>query len=153
MRKFVEYHFATDFKSMMGVDILAKSIKLSTGENIGVFIWDIAEEDKFELIRTHFYRGGSGAILVFDINRPETFDQVREIHEKMVLASGQIPFMLLANKLEYLDPKKRQAHLIDKYEKWAVDNGGFYLESRSDDLKKIDLGMVQLTKLIYDRIN
>lgn len=158
MRKFVERHFATDFKSMMGVDILAKSIKLSNGEKIGVFIWDINEEDKFELIRDRFYRGGSGAILVFDVNRPETCEQVKEIHTKMEDASGSIPFMLLGNKLEYLkadgdDSDSLTDERVRTCKKWAEENGGFYLESRSDDVEKIDKGLIQLTKMIYSKIS
>ena len=148
VRKLVENKYLTDFKKLVGVGILTRDIKLSNGEIVGVSIWDISELGKFDFIKKQFYTGGSGAILVFDISRKETWEAIKEHQKKMCNGPNNIPFMLLGNKLEKLDGSDKRTISFDECKTWAEENNGFYVETRSENLQNIDEGMIKLTKMI-----
>merc|ERR1719454_1949904 len=42
-------------------------------KQIKLQIWDTAGQESFRSITRSYYRGASGALLVYDISRPDTF--------------------------------------------------------------------------------
>ena len=67
-------------------------------------IWDIAGEQNYNAIRKQFYAGASGAIVVFDITRPDTFDKIKYwIAEIKSEVSSPIPFIFVGNKEDLRD--------------------------------------------------
>lgn len=89
-------------------------------------IWDLAGQDSFSLVREGYYKGAHGAIIVFDISRPDTFEKVADwIDEVQKNLKGQlIPFVLVGNK----------ADLRESVGKWAVteDEGKQYADQLSE---------------------
>ncbi|UCG04212.1 MAG: GTP-binding protein [Candidatus Heimdallarchaeota archaeon] len=62
-------------------------------------IWDLAGQQRFNVVRSIYYRGSHGAILVFDQSRPESFSNLEEWKNEMYTHVGRkIPFIVLGNK-------------------------------------------------------
>lgn len=64
----------------------------------------IIGQERFRTMTRSFYKGASGALILFDVTDEETFGQAAawktDIDEKVTLASGlPIPCILLANKV------------------------------------------------------
>jgi len=89
-------------------------------------IWDLAGQANFEVVRESYYKGTYGALLVFDISRPVTFENLpRWIEElKRNLDGELVPFVLVGNK----------ADLRENSGKWAVkeEEGQNYANLLSD---------------------
>ena len=47
-------------------------------------VWDTLGQEKFEAIAGMFFKGSSGAFLVFDLTRRETFERVSIWNKKIV---------------------------------------------------------------------
>lgn len=70
-------------------------------------LWDIAGQERFGNMTRVYYKEALGAIVVYDITRPQTFEGVtkwkKDIDAKVALpdawGGGQIPVILLANKV------------------------------------------------------
>ena len=49
-----------------------------------IHIWDTLGQEKFKTIVRLFYRGTVGAVLVFDLNKRESFDALPEWHKTII---------------------------------------------------------------------
>jgi GTPase SAR1 family protein len=60
--------------------------------------WDIAGQERFEFFKTDFFNGVAAVGLVFDLSRPDTFDNIDDYFDDIRERSGNIPIILVGNK-------------------------------------------------------
>ncbi len=112
VRKFVEKKFSEDYLPTIGASVMIKElgdIKVKGSDaHVSLMIWDIAAQESFKLMRATFYSGASGAFLVADLSRLQSFEQVQEWGEELQTLLPGIPVVFLANKADlehYIDEK------------------------------------------------
>ena len=71
IRRFVENSFSTDYLSTIGVSISKKTIGNAT-----IMIWDIEGHTEFKPIYKQYLLGSKGFIIVADLLREETINQI-----------------------------------------------------------------------------
>ncbi len=59
----------------IGVEFATKSIE-EDGNTIKAQIWDTAGQERYRAITSAYYRGAVGALLVYDISKKHTYDNV-----------------------------------------------------------------------------
>ncbi|MHA1410160.1 MAG: Rab family GTPase, partial [Candidatus Odinarchaeia archaeon] len=91
--KFIEQKFSHEYKSTIGVDIFTKRLKIGDDE-ILLTLWDIAGQERFKIIRKGFFEGARGALIVYDITRKETFDNLPNWIEEVKEFAGDIPLYI-----------------------------------------------------------
>nr|XP_012422805.1 PREDICTED: ras-related protein Rab-12 isoform X2 [Odobenus rosmarus divergens] len=84
----------------VGVDFKIKTVELR-GKKIRLQIWDTAGQERFNSITSAYYRSAKGIILVYDITKKETFDDLPK-WMKMIdkYASEDAELLLVGNKLD-----------------------------------------------------
>ncbi len=92
------------YKPTIGVDIGRKSFIIEP-HNIIFQLWDLSGQQSFKTVRKQFYNRSDGAILVFDVGRRESFDNLNTWLSEMIEQTGKIPIVLVANKID-LDDRK-----------------------------------------------
>jgi Ras-related protein Rab-11A/Rab family protein len=69
------------------------------GKTVKAQIWDTAGQERYRAITSAYYRGAVGALLVFDITKRQTFDNVqRWLRELRDHADANIVVMMVGNK-------------------------------------------------------
>lgn len=69
------------------------------GKTIKAQIWDTAGQERYRAITSAYYRGAVGALLVYDITKRQTFENVnRWLRELRDHADSNIVIMLAGNK-------------------------------------------------------
>lgn len=69
------------------------------GKTIKAQIWDTAGQERYRAITSAYYRGAVGALLVYDITKKQTFENVqRWLRELRDHADSNIVIMMVGNK-------------------------------------------------------
>ena len=68
--------FNDAYEPSIGVDFMSKSISFR-GQNIKLQMWDTAGQEKYKALTKFFYKDAAVCILVYDITRKETFDNLK----------------------------------------------------------------------------
>ena len=146
IRRFIKGSFANEYKLTIGVDILTKDVTLSNGEVATLSIWDIGGQARFAFIRTTFYKGASGALLVFDLTRAETFTEVTaQWAQEIQKYCATVPYILIGNKADLLENIGRQ---MDQSiaEQWIASNNSIYLETSALGGQNVDEAFIEITE-------
>ena len=105
IKQYIKGSFAKDYKMTIGTDIFTKDVNINDGEHtVTLSIWDIAGQERFKFFRQSFYRGASGAMVVFDLTRYPTFNpNVVNWLKELWGFTGRIPIVLIGNKVDLAD--------------------------------------------------
>jgi Ras-related protein Rab-11A len=69
------------------------------GKTIKAQIWDTAGQERYRAITSAYYRGAVGALLVYDITKKQTFENInRWLRELRDHADSNIVIMMVGNK-------------------------------------------------------
>ena len=98
LSRFTQNQFNIESKSTIGVEFATKTI-VTEGKTIKAQIWDTAGQERYRAITSAYYRGAVGALLVYDIHKHVTFQNVeRWLKELRDHADANIVIMLVGNK-------------------------------------------------------
>jgi Ras-related protein Rab-11A len=80
------------------VEFATRSIQVDA-KTIKAQIWDTAGQERYRAITSAYYRGAVGALLVYDISKHQTYENVtRWLKELRDHADSNIVIMLVGNK-------------------------------------------------------
>ncbi len=139
IQRFTKKPFNQDYKFSVGVDILIKDIQYKSDEMVTLSIWDVTSAKRFDFIRTTFYKGAAGAILVFDIAEEDSWDTIRKYYYELRHFIGYKPTLLIGN---HSDPSKKRVIDHEIPDRWAKERSIFYYEDINDEI------FLDLTKTI-----
>jgi len=143
LTRFVHNKFKENYEYTMGVDYLSKEVEFSN--NIArLTIWDIGGQERFKFLRNTFYKGANGALLIFDLSRAHSYEEMQEwIYEMKQLTYENIPFVLVGNKVDLV---KDVGRFIDKVDikKFAKNEGSIYIETSAKTGENVEGAFIEL---------
>nr|GLL33761.1 serine/threonine-protein phosphatase PP1 isozyme 2-like [Ipomoea trifida] len=98
LSRFTRNEFCLESKSTIGVEFATRTLQVE-GKTVKAQIWDTAGQERYRAITSAYYRGAVGALLVYDITKKQTFDNVqRWLRELRDHADSNIVIMMAGNK-------------------------------------------------------
>ncbi|EDO39137.1 predicted protein [Nematostella vectensis] len=98
--RFANDEFNKSHISTIGIDFKMKTLMVD-GKRIRIQMWDTAGQERYETITTQYYRRAQGIILVYDITRLDTFQNIRKwLRYVDEHASTNVQTLLLGNKCD-----------------------------------------------------
>ncbi|PPQ82093.1 hypothetical protein CVT25_014339 [Psilocybe cyanescens] len=72
--KYISGRFSNGYRATIGADFITKTLPHPTqpDQSVTLQIWDTAGQERFSSLSTAFFRGADAALLMFDVNAPET---------------------------------------------------------------------------------
>ena len=64
------------YRSTIGVDFLCKRCRTTDGVEVKLQMWDTAGQHRFRSMTTAYYRNAAGCVVLFDVSRRETFEDI-----------------------------------------------------------------------------
>lgn len=152
--RFVDLNFRNQHDLTIGVEFGSKIINISDNNNnnehipIKLHIWDTAGQELFKSIIRSYYRGAIGAILVYDISRRETYDNIIFwLNDVKKNNNMNIQYILVGNKSDLERKVSYEEAFI-----FAENNGLLYIESSAKENINIDNIFIELTKKVYENV-
>lgn len=100
LSRFTRNEFSLESKSTIGVEFATRSLTIE-GKSVKAQIWDTAGQERYRAITSAYYRGAVGALLVYDIAKAASFENVeRWLKELRDHADSSIVVMLVGNKTD-----------------------------------------------------
>ena len=103
-------------------------------------LWDTGGQEQFDFFKTDFFKGVAVLGLVFDLSRPDTFDEIDGYFNEIREISGNIPIFLVGNKN---DLKKDIGETIPR-EKILQKINQYYLFEYIETSARIDQNVEKL---------
>jgi len=152
VQRFIKNRFEANYKLTVGVDILTKDVEFRQGEIATLSIWDIGGQQRFEFIRSIFYKGAAGALLVFDLTREQTYNQTIKWLTEIRRFAGHIPFVLIGNNAQSLKLSDT-AVIREEARKLARNEGGIYIEISPNNIDIVTEAFRELIRKIIELRN
>jgi len=101
INRFVENSFSEDYRATLGANIVRKDVNLDNTK-VRLIMWDLAGQEKYRVVRSMYFQGCEGALLVYDVTRYHTLDNINnkwlKDYKKHVKKKGA--FILIGNKTD-----------------------------------------------------
>lgn len=157
--------FRSDYFPTIGTDLVSTKITLETEEgskDLIFQIWDIAGQPRFNQVRSFYYRRAVGALLVFDVSRPETMQNLEFwMSELFANASTErLTLAVMGNKVDLRDKEdcissEAASKYVNQEMATKCDKLGakiFYIESSAKTGFNVDRAFHELGSGILDAL-
>lgn len=120
-------------------------------------LWDTAGQETYKSITRSYFRGASGALLVFDITRPTTFTSCTQwLQDLRQIAEEGIVVILVGNKSDLAgdnsDSNQRRV-TREEAEEWCRKNNVLrYLETSAKSGEGVERAFLEVSERIYRNI-
>lgn len=136
--------------NMVGVDFKHKFVDYS-GEKMKLSIWDTAGQERFRTLTSSYYRGAQGVIMVFDVTKRGSFDNLSKVWLKELQVYtdlDRLVLMIVGNKI---DKASKREVSKEEAEELATDLSGLYIESSAKTKEGVKAVFEELLQEIMRR--
>ncbi|KAI6222212.1 hypothetical protein M3Y95_00960800 [Aphelenchoides besseyi] len=151
LSRFTRNEFNLESKSTIGVEFATRSIQVE-GKIVKAQIWDTAGQERYRAITSAYYRGAVGALLVYDIAKHVTYENVaRWLRELRDHADQNIVIMLVGNKS---DLRHLRAVPTEEATAYAESNQLSFIETSALDSTNVEKAFTNiLTEMLYKSVS
>ncbi|KAA0052607.1 hypothetical protein IC582_017811 [Cucumis melo] len=146
LSRFTKNEFSLESKSTIGVEFATRSLNLD-GKVIKAQIWDTAGQERYRAITSAYYRGAVGALLVYDVTRHSTYENVEKwLKELRDHTDPNIVVMLVGNKS---DLRHLVAVSTEDAKSFAETESLYFMETSALEATNVDNAFAEVLTQIY----
>nr|POF15762.1 ras-related protein raba1f [Quercus suber] len=146
LSRFTKNEFSLESKSTIGVEFATRSIRVDE-KVVKAQIWDTAGQERYRAITSAYYRGAVGALLVYDVTRHVTFENVeRWLKELRDHTDANIVIMLVGNKA---DLRHLRAVATEDAKAFAERENTFFMETSALESMNVENAFTEVLTQIY----
>jgi small GTP-binding protein len=147
IRRFVVDKFSDDYITTIGTKVTKKDLRLESPAraiDLTFMIWDVLGQKGYKNIQESAFLGSKGALLVYDVSRPDTIKSLKDYWLKNLgKVLGSTPFVLVGNKADLLRDRDQAAETLE-YLKDSFGVRGFLTSAKTGE--NVEACFVQLAK-------
>ena len=166
LSRYVDGQFSEDYNQTIGANFLIKEIELSKiidnldirnpklkedvkEKGFRLYFWDLGGQHDKLFSNEYYFVQAVGAFIVYDVINRESFDNIDFWISKLKELSGEIPFIIIGNKIDEKD--KRLVSLEGAKEK-SDFYGVQYIETSAKLNENIDKAFESLSIQILNNL-
>ncbi|MHA1785200.1 MAG: Rab family GTPase [Candidatus Helarchaeota archaeon] len=102
IKRFAYKKFDTEYKPTIGAEITKMKFKFKENNIIDLMAWDIAGQSSYEQLAKNFIQGADLAVLIYDITRLKTFENIKRWYQMLMNISNvskrKVTALIIGNK-------------------------------------------------------
>ena len=143
--QFIDQVFEEELQTSTGGSFSSKEIFFDNGKSLKLEIWDTAGQERYRSLTKIFYKNSSCAILVYDITKKQTFDELKNYWIGQIKESAPKDIMLaiVGNKEDLLDKEQ-----VDENEArdFAKENNALFFSTSAKNSNAINQLFIDIGK-------
>eukprot|EP00755_Sulcionema_specki_P038742 Sspe_Gene.111460::Locus_93545_Transcript_1_1_Confidence_1.000_Length_810::g.111460::m.111460 len=113
LHRFIHHRFMEESAHTIGVEFGSKILD-HYGKSLKLQVWDTAGQERYRSVTRSYYRGAVGCLLVYDVTKRETFENVKRwLEDVRVLAGKETVVMVVGNKKDLADEGRREVTHVE----------------------------------------
>lgn len=99
--RYLGKEFSTSYLATLGADFAIKEVAYNN-LTVRYQIWDLAGQPRFNQLRKTFYLGSQGAVIIYDVNSYDSFNNVKNWLNEFIANNGKGTgiILLVGNKID-----------------------------------------------------
>ena len=148
VNRYIAGYFVNDNKLTIGVDFYSKTQEVY-GRKVKLQFWDFGGEKRFRSLLHQHCKGKNAAMIMYDITNSLSLDHLPEWTQIIREHVGDIPIMLIGNKLDLEKyravTKEEGISIAKKY------NLSAYMEMSSKTGQNVEKAFEVITKILFEQ--
>ncbi|KAG5586501.1 hypothetical protein H5410_046935 [Solanum commersonii] len=150
LSRFARDEFDHNSKATIGVEFQTQVVEVD-GKEIKAQVWDTAGQERFRAVTSAYYRGAVGALIVYDITRSTTFDNIKRwLDELNTHCDTTVARMLVGNKC---DLENIRDVSVEDGKNLAEEEGLFFIETSALDSTNVKTAFEIVIREIYKNLS
>ena len=143
--------FEETYNATIGFEFFTFNIKIND-KIIKLQIWDTCGQELYRSLITNFYRNSSLAIIVYEVDKKESFDNLDSwLKELRTHSNPDIKIFLIGNKIDLVDKRIIKSEEGEAYAK--QNNFRKFLEASAKSGVNAQQIFIDAAKLLFDDYN
>lgn len=147
--QFTDKRFKSTHDLTIGVEFGSRTVQIND-KAIKLQIWDTAGQESFRSITRSYYRGSIGALLVYDITKRQSFENLQKWLEEMKEnAYSKMTTILIGNKVDL--ENERQVS-FEEGQAFAKKHDLVFFETSAKSAHNVEKAFLAITQKIYTNL-
>ena len=99
LHRYVEGKFSAETKMTIGVEFFLKEMEVD-GKHCTLQLWDFGGQERFRFLLESYVLGAKGALLMFDLTRPMTLENLQQWVNIVRKSDDTLPVIFIGTKLD-----------------------------------------------------
>jgi len=136
----------------IAAEFATKIIQIKEGGYIKAQIWDTAGQERYKSITYHHYRKSAGGLIVYDITRRSSFDNISSwLNDLKQLADKECVIALIGNKLDIVQGNESRREVTkEEAQSFAYLNHLLFYETSAYNDENINDIFEEILQNIYN---
>ncbi len=153
IQRYVMDKFDDKYVVTLGTKVTMKDVVIKKPDedeviNVTLMIWDILGQREFKRLQASFYKGSNGTIVVADLTRKETLENIHDWILALFNTAGKVPVLLLINKS---DLSEQAAFTEDDIKKIAEKYNTSYLFTSAKTGENVEKAFLNMSNMLLDQ--
>ncbi|MEX2707348.1 MAG: ArgE/DapE family deacylase [Candidatus Freyrarchaeum guaymaensis] len=140
--RLTENRFSEDYKMTLGTSFAAHTMNVDDNV-VTLQIWDLGGQPSFSHLRSFFYAGSKGGVIVFDLTDLKSFQNVPMWQKELFSVCGEVPVVIIGNKN---DLASERVVSREEAERLARRLGAPYIETSAKTGDKVNLAFQSISR-------
>jgi small GTP-binding protein len=147
LHRYVEGKFSADTRMTIGVEFFLKEVNIDS-LHCTLQLWDFGGQERFRFLLESYVLGAKGALLMFDLTRPITLENLEQWVNLVRRSDPNLPILFLGTKNDL----ENEIMVNDEYALSFKEDFGFfdYLRISSKSGENVARAFDMLTKKIIE---